>query len=590
MSVKFPSSVKKIQDSILNPNLNITITDSDLKKFLSLSVNSTQIIYLIAALSKKKISANDVMVNVIPSIERMDNILIIALALRYGANPDIYILDESQQENHLLVYIYSILSSKNIDRIIIEYIVCLILVHNPDLNSIASDNSEQTVIEWLRQYGYDKLTIANNESIENVIDNYQLLPETILSKIAVYLDRTDLLYSQVEIKMLFECHSSNILREKINTVNISHFLGSLSLAIESIYLTGFEILLQYGLMPDYSLINYLLLRLEFFIQYDQIIPYIQTEEMLITAIKFGYLIDMYQYNMLIHINPKTSEKAEKAFSYPIWRRKIESEDSNYETNRISYFMASDNSNIWNLNPDQLKKAVYRSNQEKLELYSTFVREYLDLEKGPRTICVARSTNDQTSLSHVSYQTPEGTKYVTSNMYRDIMKSKIDPYNGEKLEDIVVKRISQRERILRYLDSYPVNIAYNNVVKMTEGTVISNQETENYMLKFEMLCFIHGLSRSEFKNKTPGELETILGSYITLPISNFTQGHAYASFVRIILEVAKDQPDISRLIFRSYEKRKEETGKTIKISGSLDFSHNEVKCPLKPSSPIRIPSN
>lgn len=596
------------QSQIINKdkrnNANIeTLDPYQIRALLSQRTDAIQIVYLLLGLNLKVLDADMILVQGISTVKREDDLIPIALSLRYGANPNLYINSPKIGQIHVIVYLYAVLYA-NTDPSLVEQIATMLIlsgsriVNNAysDTDGKIYDNEENSdifhvnkskylsVLQWLKKNDYPN-RLEKIESEPNIIGS------DILSLLAVYLNRNDLIEGQVDLRKVIQSQSTSILSDKVAKRNIHDFIGGLKLSIDYIYLVGFETLLDHGLIPDYTIINLILIRLKHYREVNLIMPFVQLKEILLSSVKKGVEMDLYQFQMLKSIDSSYAKQIEDAYRKPMWRKicsltsndNIVTEGSESHPNEDRY--DDFNRLVFSLNldprkshkelcstlqelaiadPVKLRNAAMNRQDARLRSTSGSIVEYIDSNNGPQTVCSNRSLLDvppeeYNDVEVVIDRSATGSTWCyTAPMYADLIKTQKNPYTGQSLTEDVYNRIRERERILRRLKITPSNITTmsQGIEDLKIDDEINNNTTDRYIRDFGTMAMLNGMSVDDFREKQPPELESILEMVdIIIPLIQLSPDHAFATFARLIVETAKDKSDISRLIFRSYQKNK-----------------------------------
>ena len=210
---------------LLSGSRTDSLTDAEYDDILS-GVNPATILYLINGLKTGKINSDQLLIKGIDNVRSEEGLLPIALALREGANPNLYVKYSEQNKTiHILGYCYQTLSPvmarRNMTTIINSIAIMLktmgtkhILHIFDDKNEIETTEKSLSVGQWLDQQQYPSI----HKSIES---NFELVEPAFMTKIGSLLDKPSLIdLSRISIRELVQDHSTNVL-----SVNSSAIAG-----------------------------------------------------------------------------------------------------------------------------------------------------------------------------------------------------------------------------------------------------------------------------------------------------------------------------------------------------------------------------
>lgn len=619
------------KDKNSSDDSNKTLDPYQIRNLLSHRTDSIQIVYLLLGLNLKVLDPDMVLVQSIATVKRENDIIPIALSLRYGANPNLYINSPKIGQIHVIIYLYATLYNIT-DKSLIEQIATMLLLSGSRLVNNAYSNTggkvkendifhkdqlnNLSVVQWLKRNDF-------SNRLEEINTDPSVIGKDKLSVLAIYLNRNDLIDGPVELAKIIQAQSTSILKDKIYKRNIHDFLGGLRLCIDHIYLVGYEMLLNNGLIPDYTMINLILIRLKHYREVNLIMPFVQVKEILLSSVKSGVEMDIYQLQMLKSIDPASAKQIEDAYKKPMWRKicslsdnediVTEGSEPHPDQSRIEDFnrlvfslnldpkkshkeLCKELHNLAITDPNKLRNATMLKHDNKIRTNTGSIIEYIDSNNGPQTVCSNRSLletppEEYNDVEIVMDRSENNSTWCyTAPMYNDLLKTKINPYTGQPLTEDIYEKIRERERILRRLKITPSNIMTisQGIDNLKVNDNINNDITDKYIKDFQMMANINGMSIEDFKNKQPSELESILELVdIIIPLVQLSPDHAFATFARLVVETAKDKSDITRLIFRSYQKNKDKfVSNQQKHSPKNNLNQQPIATSLVSTTPTR----
>jgi hypothetical protein len=174
----------------------------EIKNLFSYPTTPESILYIITALNRGKIDPNTTLIQSINNANKKQDLVPVALSLRYGADPNLYVNVSNVGNIHILAYTYLSLCQKDLP--ILNSVVIMLVALGTDSNLPVFDNDcgvvrdeyslvepikGQSVIEWLDDQGYDTII----PQIKN--QNYESVEPSFMTTLATFLDNPDLVPS-----------------------------------------------------------------------------------------------------------------------------------------------------------------------------------------------------------------------------------------------------------------------------------------------------------------------------------------------------------------------------------------------------------
>ena len=163
---------RHVEDDESNQNMN---NDSLSKEDLNLILRATEpetILSLLLALDRNVINPDRVLIQAIELVQRADGLIPIALALRFGANPNTYVQvvnsngQPSGEKIHIMIFTYYQLKNRSINSILNAIIVMLYIKGSQYVAPAVSDNGGGI------RYNEDRI-LARSRSVQDVLNNDQ---------------------------------------------------------------------------------------------------------------------------------------------------------------------------------------------------------------------------------------------------------------------------------------------------------------------------------------------------------------------------------------------------------------------------------
>lgn len=392
-----------------------SISFNEYKTLLSDKIDTILLYEINCLINSSKLNADDFIKILLPIVKNDEHLLLIALCLRNGADPNLYI-DTGREDNsviHILVYIY-LLYNKPEDELLKNTIVMMFLLSKSDPKLSYNETAKLSVVEYLNMIKFKHILSIN---IKTNINNKLLI------KLATLLDNPDLLSSEntedivtnLSLIEIIRDHSINIFRERINELLPQlNSDKSIEYSIKFINIKIFIILLNLGIYPSYNEVNIIIL---YIITQSESIKNI-FREFLKEYIKRNGKVDSFQMNIL-----------QNHFKSPITISPVNDiENVNLLGNRL-------------LLPDY-----------KVDYKDYIKKKYIDNKKNfgiDQRFSFIGSCNN--CIDTFNYN----DVLLTSDTYESILTTKKCPYKAEELSDEIVDKIAIRRGLLKRL-GYKIN--------------------------------------------------------------------------------------------------------------------------------------
>ena len=562
---------------IRNVDTKEHLTSSEIKTILSESITSQKIVYLVIGMDKypKLVIPDLVLSQGVARLNTKSNLLPMSLALRYQANPNLYINVPKLGNVHILVYLLSTLV--NADRALVYNAVYVLLVSgsNPTLppyntKSInAEDPVESSVLEWVEsrrlEFPLEKLfeLVRTNKKPESRVDEINL--NSIRMNSAILLDRYNLLKAKDMINEFepIRYHANDIFNHLAENKSLRRKNEDLRLSIEHLNLPTFITLTRSGVIPvyntweigkagftnGYNTINTILLTMEKY-KNDPVISNTLLR-MLVEVLKNGAVFDNEQLAMLRRINSKAAEQAIKAYSEPFWSKecKLKTAPSSPRFSNLAANLSLDVtmpkqvtckqlSIISEADKESLIAAAITRQRSRMAAETSMITDYVD--DTPTATCVnATDINPEeyADLDVVFYKDGRNMTWCfTRADYDTLLSTKANPVTMEKLPSSLLNTIRYKKQQLSDIgiaDLDAMTITESIKLLMSEDTISSKESSD---LLNEVLAAI-GISRKKFdtiSNKRLEDMSVTTGNRVSL--TGLTQKHAQYTFARAVAPV------------------------------------------------------
>lgn len=291
----------KLQENLLNQSI---INDPKFIRELLKTKAEVLPLYIFATQISKNISPDMLLTQSINVVTDTNSLLYPAIALRYGANPNLYVESVTYGTMHILIYAYVVLEGKT-DKNILRNLIIMLIRSGSDIQLSKSKKEPISVEKYLidKQYRNDFL-YPKNYTTEDLI------------LASILLDKP---YPKINLQpRIFDFNSIKVLK----TLQPGH---NLYYSSTKFFLSGFEYIIENGIIADYTLINHLIYLLSLQKSKNYIIAVTQITEMLLSCINYDATFDKYQLEYLNSIDSEIASKISTAYDKNWWLK----EDHNY---------------------------------------------------------------------------------------------------------------------------------------------------------------------------------------------------------------------------------------------------------------------
>ena len=292
------------------------LTIIELDELLQEITGPELILFLIIGLKNNKILADQLLIKSISNSRSEEDLLPVALSLRFGANSNLYINVENIGIIHIFGYTYLFL--QGINSPVINAIIIMLKEYGAKNTNPAFISSKENIklgveIINIKQWLFNQNFITILSQIETNYDNVQ---PSFLTKIGSLIDKPNMIITPISLSEIIKDHSTNVIWNNLD--KIINYEYPLHIALKYLNLTAFEIFLDQGIIPDYIFINLILLEMKKFYYLKDDISYIQIKEMLEASIIRGIQLDQEQFSLLSSIDKNTANNILVKYTEPYW--------------------------------------------------------------------------------------------------------------------------------------------------------------------------------------------------------------------------------------------------------------------------------
>ena len=607
-------------DKILQagPNKDNKISLVQLNQLISSypKVTAELLFYLYNALQYDVIDPTELLVVSINNFNYKGHLVLIALAIRFGAELNNYVNYNGLDNIHIGGYLMLKLTGNNIQKPsaagqlaksvhkdLINLAAIMLIVSGSNWNLAMYDASagsreargpglvgranakSKSVIHWLQEQGYDLdliLLTVEDPRLSTAVVHKNL--DSNIKYLAIVLDRPDLLNN----KVLNTDDEATVIIVYAN--NFYNFLSNkselITLAILHYNSKVIDILLtKPAFDPDqvdccrYGQINFVLIKIKLVI--DLIIMIETLEQILLTFIDYGNSFDQYQFSMLASLNQNSADNIRKKYNQPRWRKECKNASipsTEMKQLGISLQISPDSSkstfcaaldNYHNSDAEALTRAAIGRQQARIASQHGLVGEFGlgSNSKLPDLICRNRA-----ALANDPYEYPDpalstyrdqtgAIHCFPADMYDLLLQNKINPYTNDKLTNQVLLDIEHKKQQLKQLEIDPMTIATFSkalqLLKQNDQISIDKAKIDN----FHQMCAHHGIAAESLQRAKVEDWLAMLrflniDSNVTgvqQPFELLTRDHSYMTTIQLIYPILVQRPALRQAFFQQVKR-------------------------------------
>ena len=299
--------VLQLQDALLKQE---TVSDPGFLRTLLKSKSNVLPLYIFATQISRNITPDMLLTQSINVVTDTNSLLYPAIALRYGANANLYVRSSRYGVIHIIIYAYVNLADK-IDKSVLRNLIILLIESGSKIRLSYSTENPISIEQYLinNQYRNDYL-YPSSYNIED------------LTLSSMLLDRA---MHNIELQpRIFNFNSIRVLKTMYPGHNLYY-------SATKFFLSGFEYILQNNIVADYTLINRLIYLLSLQKEQNHVIAVTQIAEMLLSCINYDASLDEYQLEYLNSIDPQIASRLKGIYKGMWWQRKaVENELIDYK--------------------------------------------------------------------------------------------------------------------------------------------------------------------------------------------------------------------------------------------------------------------
>lgn len=544
-------------------------------------VTAELLLYLRVGLHKNCINPTHLLIAAIDNFNTRGHLVLMALAVRYGAEVNQYLQSGSERPMHIAGYTVLRLIDRKVDEQLLDLAIVLLIVSGAnfrlamfdetaavrsDITSNVARTKTKSVIDWLQTQGHPMraVFIANDDPH---LARTQFSDEEAKTYLAIILNRKDInTITPGEMPLCIIVAHANDFYNNLNTgfANVTDCI----LNYNNEALTK---LLQKGAQVLYSQVNLILIYISLFSK-----SYVVTEELekiLTTCIEYGTPIDRYQYAMLSQLSQQIAENIRRKYYTPRWQKECKSGALSPEVKQLGLSLQlpiDDSSTLCNafenysrLDPVALTSTAVRRQENRLANERSLVGElHSNNNSTVGLICrnkalLAENIYEYPDPAIVSYRDNTGAIWCfPAEMYDQLIKHQQNPHNNEKLPARVIADLQHQQQILKQYQINPQKIwtfsRALDLLKQADNIGID----ETMVNSFHQMAAHHGVAAERISGFSIEKLQDLI-KYLNVdrkitgvdqPLRPLTPDHAYMTFIQIVYPILIIHKELQRDFF------------------------------------------
>lgn len=520
------------------------------------------ILYLISGLNTKVIDPDSALVQAIYNAKKKEDLIAVALALRYGADPNLYVKMQGVGDIHILGFTYMVL----VDDLLPILNAIVIMLHylgsNPSMPifdnnggiidstvSLVQPLIGQTVLQWLTDTGYDTI-------LPIILNSYDNVDSTFLNFIGSYIDAPDLINNKSDILLvdLVASHSVKVLKmviidsygseleEAIPSKVIDAYYG-LQLSLDYLNLDSFERFVDMGSNLSYADTINLIGRMKKYKEQRDMLSLGQLNSILSYAVSAGSVFDVVLLNYLKEVDTGIASEIEKIYDVPIWKRLCKNSNSagplsdqlanwafnlNLDPTGNKKLICQQVTDIMTADLNRVKEAMIERQKDRLESQVSLVTDYINfidqckkenkedqLQTGLDKVlfenrALYEDVYDHIDVDLIAYRDQLGRPYLfLSPNYRELLDLGKNPYTNLPLPNNLVQDIENKLLAIAKWRYTPMTTFSQTIDRVAANDKVNNVYTDIYAKLFDTEMMMKGINSYSTSQLTVSQMNNIL---------------------------------------------------------------------------------
>lgn len=563
-------ALKDLQKIILG-NRKEPLSSIEVRNLFSYPTTPEFILYVITGLNQKKLDPNLALIQGIANATKKEDLIAIALALRYGADPNLYVNAANIGDVHILGYAHLVLSKRNLP--VLNSVIIMLSVMGANSNMLIFDNKGgivkdefslveplkgQGVLEWLDDQGFDTI-------LPQIQKGYKKVEKKFMTTIATFLDKEKLLVTDPRLDEVIAAHS-NIIFNKYGK-NADSEKG-FRVARKYLNLTAFEFFVNQGASLNYGEINDLILSMIQYQRDNDLISLSQIRQMLLYLVQHGTSLDTYQEELL-KFDQTIYNMVIKEYEVPYWKKvcsfnKASTPDKlkelayklNLDPEAPKEIICSRIKRILQTDPEQTKKNVIERQKNRIHSSASYINEsdMSGLSCSNRSV-LKTNIYDYPDVDIAFYRDfQENLWCFTSNNFRKILEQKKNPYTVQNFPNFFIKQVEDQVKFIenyRSLDDHPTPISVT-LDGINQNDKITNNYFDRSIKMFKEMGVLNGITEYNLEKLSKKDMERLLSSNfgVNVNLEGLKKEHALKTFILVSYSQIKTNPEFTEKFFES----------------------------------------
>lgn len=586
-----PTLLDELQKKIYGSR-DSQLTPVEINRMFSYPITPEFNLILYRGLQRSALNPDITILQIIPRAISKDFLIPIALSLRFGADPNMYVAAPKLGTIHILGYVYNLLY--NTDNEILNTIVLLLIaqgsrpslpMYDSSAGKIKDDITKPVSIsvrDWLSDQGYN--TILNRINTADLSSLSKYVDQDSLKGLSILLDRPSLLTTNyVKDDLLLAIRSFSMVsfdKIPISDAIVMMDYKTLDDAVYYFNADAYNKLLDKGQMPSYILINKILIAMKKYRATGNVVVVNELQNMLISSISRGTQLDQDQLAIVSVMGQEILNSITKEYEQPYWRKICKNSNTteavpaperlrrlaislNLDPSMTKAGLCANISNLAKADKESLKQAARRRQQLRMAANVGSMNDFVG-DQTPTIVCRNRQLmlNDPINYNDIDlayYKDASGAVWCfTSDSFSSLLETGVNPYNMVKLPDSFKDQLRHQVEVLDRLGinntiySSRIPNTYDKAIdSLTEHDSLTEVSNDDQLRAFVNLATNNGVSIDTIKNLTKERLVSALRSInYDVDFEPLTTQHSLVTSSWIISYVNEISPNDVKIFFDS----------------------------------------
>ena len=568
-------------------------TPSEIGQWMS-KLTRRKLIALNTALEKDLISPNTVLVSTVDFFsetkekEGLPNLYFLsaALALRYGANENLYVNAPNVGTVHILAFLHirSETTNEGEERAKLQaqdkqfrseslaFLTALLVASGskasrPVFQPTSTDRKFEatTTLEWIRSQGFNSVLYNLSQSLSELRDTYR-------TKIATYLNKPSMAdVNLIDPALAIRTYASDVFATYLSSIALDKKtteLEKLATTAISVFATDvFSKMLASGYVPTYVQMNSLLLSLS---SKGKLLSSL-AKKMLLDAVQHGAYLDTKQFSLAKIAGEDTAKEVQKEYNEPYWKKACRSTKGLQETDpqlqELAYFLHLDPEHnkktickqledISSADPNALVQAVEKRMKQYITDLTGYPYEFVNND--PEISCQNGDENiyQYNPLDVAVYRDEKGKAWCfTKDLFDNLLKTQTNPYTKAPLPKAFLAKLSMKRQVLSELGLKKLKLRTfsESLSKMSSKQEISDKRSERVLSEFLSEAEAKGFSQRTIEKLSPKDMQILLSRIgVEADLESLPDEHALYTLAHAATRAFRETPGTARNFFSNLD--------------------------------------